>query len=99
MRYVLEVTTDTRLVKGDIITIKWGIKQGEGYSHGLVGGVKAPAFATNYFFLPFIYSKLPESDMDLPIRRGEFLTLPSVKVIEPPGLAMATMHRKRACQG
>jgi hypothetical protein len=75
MRYVLEITTDTNLEKGDTITIKWGVKQGQ------VGGVKTPAFATNYYFLPFIYSRLPESDMNLPIRRGEFLMLPSVKVV------------------
>jgi arylsulfatase A-like enzyme len=79
MRFILEVFTDTELKEGDIITIKWGADrrpQDIGSS-----GVQAPAFATNYYFLPFIYSRLPQRDRDLPIRRGEFLMLPSIKVI------------------
>ena len=33
-----------------------------------------------YFFLPFRFSKLPTLDRDLPIRTGDFYSLPNIKV-------------------
>ena len=67
MRYVLEISAEKDLKEGDVLAIRWN-------------RVKAPAFATRYFFLPFRYSRLPERDRDLPIRRGEFDLLPAIRV-------------------
>lgn len=74
MRYVLEISSDTHLQQGDVITVTWGDRSHNG------PGVSAPAFATEYYFLPFKYSLLPERDRDLPTRRGEFEHLPSIYV-------------------
>jgi len=67
MRFVLELSCDQALLTGDTITIQW--KQ-----------VQAPDYAMRYFFLPFRFSTLPKLDHDLPIRRGDFYSLPSIKV-------------------
>lgn len=67
MRFVLELSADQALRAGDTITLQW--KQ-----------VQAPDYAMRYFFLPFRFSKLPELDRDLPIRKGDFHSLPSVRV-------------------
>lgn len=74
MRYVLEISSETDLKQGDVITVTWGDRNHNG------PGVRAPAFATKYYFLPFKYSLLPKRDRDLPIRRGEFEQLPSICV-------------------
>lgn len=66
-RAVLSVTPSERLEAGDVVTIRWG-------------RAKAPPYAMHYFFLPFIMSKLPRLDRDLPIRRGEFDDLPRIRV-------------------
>jgi len=67
MRFVLELSSDHTLRAGDTITLRW--KQ-----------VQAPDYAMRYFFLPFRFSKLPELDRDLPIRKGDFHSLPSIRV-------------------
>ena len=67
MRFVLEMSPDKDLRSGDIITIRWK-------------RVQAPNYAMQYFFLPFRFSKLPELDRDLPIRTGDFYSLPSIRV-------------------
>ena len=66
-RAVLEISSSKDLQKGDIITIEWR-------------DVKAPPYAMRYLFMPFLFSKLPELDRDLPIRRGEFDDLPRIRV-------------------
>ena len=66
-RGVLEISADKALKVGDIITIEWR-------------NVKAPPYAMRYLFMPFLFSKLPELDRDLPIRRGEFDDLPRIRV-------------------
>ncbi len=67
MRFVLELSADQTLRAGDTITLGW--------RH-----VQAPDYAMRYFFLPFRFSKLPELDRDLPIRKGNFYGLPSIRV-------------------
>lgn len=67
MRYVLEVAPDQPLEAGDAITLHWRDAAG-------------PAAAMHYFFLPFVFSRLPEQDRKLPIRRGRFHDLPSIRV-------------------
>jgi hypothetical protein len=67
MRFVLELSADQTLRAGDTITLQW--KQ-----------VQTPDYAMRYFFLPFRFSKLPTLDRDLPIRKGEFYRLPSIRV-------------------
>ncbi len=66
-RYVLELSSEKDLQEGDIIRIQW--KQ-----------VSPPAYAMRYFFLPFQFSKLPDTDRDLPIRTGDFHNLPGIRV-------------------
>ena len=67
MRFVLELSPDRTLQASDTITLQW--KQ-----------VQAPDYAMRYFFLPFRFSKLPTLDRDLPIRTGDFYSLPNIKV-------------------
>lgn len=67
MRFVLELSSDRTLQAGDTVTIQWK-------------RVQAPDYAMRYFFLPFRFSKLPKLDRDLPIRTGDFYSLPSVRV-------------------
>ena len=67
MRFVLEVSCDQSLRAGDTVTLRW--KQ-----------VRAPDYAMRYFFLPFRFSKLPPLDRDLPIRTGDFYSLPNISV-------------------
>lgn len=73
-RYVLEISSDKRLRRGDIISVTWGDT-----THGSPG-VQAPALAFSYYFLPFKFSLLPKYDRDLPIRQGNFDALPSIRV-------------------
>lgn len=75
LRYVLEIYSDKDLTEGDEIIVTWGNKK-----HGSPG-VKAPVTAFSYYFLPFQYSLLPDTDPELPIRRGNYKTLPAIKVI------------------
>jgi hypothetical protein len=51
--------------------------------------VKAPPYAMRYFFMPFLFSKLPQLDRDLPIRRGEFDDLPRIRI---KGHTAASLH-------
>ncbi len=67
MRFVLELSPDQELRAGDVITIRW--KRAE-----------TPDYAMRYFFLPFRFSELPELDRDLPIRKGDFYSLPHIRV-------------------
>ncbi len=73
-RYVLEIISDNPLRKGDTLSITWGDTTWGS------PGVQAPCLAFRQFFLPFKYSLLPRYDRDLPIRRGEFEALPSIRV-------------------
>ena len=73
-RYVLEIISDKRLRKGDIISVTWG-----NTTYGSPG-VQAPALAFSYYFFPFKFSLLPEYDRDLPIRQGDFDALPRIRV-------------------
>jgi len=66
-RAVLEVKTNKDLKAGDVITLTWH-------------DVSAPPYAMNYLFMPFIFSKLPKLDRDLPIKKGEFDHLPRIRV-------------------
>lgn len=66
-RGVLEISASEELREGDVIEIQWK-------------DVKAPSYAMRYLFMPFLFSKLPELDRDLPIRRGEFDDLPRIRV-------------------
>jgi hypothetical protein len=66
-RGVLEISAGEELREGDVIEVRWRT-------------VKAPSYAMRYLFLPFLFSKLPELDRDLPIRRGEFDDLPRIRV-------------------
>ncbi len=67
MRFVLELSPDKDLQAGDIITVQWK-------------DVEAPDYAMRYFFLPFCFSELPDLDRDLPIRKGDFYSLPIIRV-------------------
>lgn len=66
-RAVLELRADQELDQGDIITVHWR-------------NVRAPAYAMRYFFMAFRFSALPKLDRDLPIRKGEFDKLPSIRI-------------------
>ncbi len=66
-RSVLEISSGKELKEGDVIEIRWR-------------NVKAPSYAMRYLFMPFLFSKLPELDRDLPIRRGEFDDLPRIRI-------------------
>ena len=66
-RGVLEISASEELKEGDVIEIQWR-------------NVKAPSYAMRYLFMPFLFSKLPELDRDLPIRRGEFDDLPRIRI-------------------
>jgi len=66
-RSVLEISAGEGLKEGDVIEIQWR-------------NVKAPSYAMRYLFMPFLFSKLPELDRDLPIRRGEFDDLPRIRI-------------------
>lgn len=74
MRFVLEIASDTDLKAGDEILISWGDRrQGS-------PGTQSPVSAMDYHFFPFKFSRLPEYDPALPIRRQEFELLPTVRV-------------------
>lgn len=73
MRFVLEISADEELQPGDTVTVQWG------NSHRK-DGVEPPPYAASYFFLPFRFSRLPREDYQLPIRRGNFRALPTVRV-------------------
>lgn len=73
-RYVLEVSAETPLPAGTVITITWGERRYGG------AGVRAPALAFCYYFLPFLFSRLPRWDRDLPVRSGDFDDLPAIRV-------------------
>ena len=66
-RSVLEISSREGLKEGDVIEIQWR-------------NVKAPSYAMRYLFMPFLFSKLPQLDRDLPIRRGEFDDLPRIRI-------------------
>ena len=66
-RSVLEISAGEGLKEGDVIEIQWR-------------NVKAPSYAMCYLFMPFRFSKLPQLDRDLPIRRGEFDDLPRIRI-------------------
>ena len=66
-RSVLEISASEELESGDVIKVQWK-------------NVKAPSYAMRYLFLPFLFSRLPELDLDLPIRRGEFDDLPRIRI-------------------
>jgi hypothetical protein len=66
-RSVLEISADQELREGDVVEIHWK-------------NVAAPSYAMRYFFMPFLFSNLPELDRDLPIRRGEFDDLPRIRI-------------------
>lgn len=76
MRYAMEVSSDADLQEGDIISIRWS-------------NVKTPTYSMQYFFLPFRFSLLPEKDRDLPIRRGGFSQLPSIRIC---GRSAVSLH-------
>jgi len=76
MRFVLELSSESDLQEGDVINIRWE-------------RVQAPDYAMRYFFLPFRFERLPALDRYLPIRRGEFYSLPSIKV---KGHSAAYLH-------
>lgn len=74
LRYVLELTGDGDLHQGDTIVIAWGDpRRGS-------PGAGTPAAGMNYFFMPFQFDRLPEHDGELPIRRGEYRSLPCIRV-------------------
>jgi hypothetical protein len=75
-RSALEISTSAGLKKGDVIRIQWR-------------NVKAPSYAMCYLFMPFLFSRLPQLDRDLPIRRGEFDDLPRVRI---KGHTAACLH-------
>jgi len=75
-RSVLEISSREGLKEGDVIEIRWK-------------NVKAPPYAMRYFFMPFLFSKLPQLDRDLPIRRGEFDDLPRIRI---KGHTAASLH-------
>ena len=66
-RSVLEISASEGLKEGDVIEIQWR-------------NAKAPSYAMCYLFMPFRFSKLPQLDRDLPIRRGEFDDLPRIRI-------------------
>jgi len=67
MRYVLEIAPSADLEEGDTVTVRWE-------------NATAPSYAARYFFLPFLFSRLPEHDFELPNRQGRFDDLPWVRV-------------------
>lgn len=75
-RSVLEISAGEGLLEGDVVEIQWR-------------NVKAPPYAMCYLFMPFRFSKLPQLDRDLPIRRGEFDDLPRIRV---KGHTAASLH-------
>jgi Protein of unknown function (DUF3604) len=73
-RYVLELSANKKLQKGDTITIIWGDTTWKS------PGVGSPGVAMDYYFLPVRYSRLPRYDRDLPSRQGKYGQLPSIRV-------------------
>jgi hypothetical protein len=67
MRCVLEISASEGLRESDVIEIAWK-------------NVHAPSYAMRYHFMAFRFSKLPALDRDLPIRRGEYDDLPSIRI-------------------
>jgi hypothetical protein len=67
MRYVLEISASEGLKEGDTITVRWT-------------NATTPLLATHYFFLPFLFSRLPQHDRELPIRQSRYTDLPSIRV-------------------
>jgi len=73
-RYVLEAWGDQPLRKGDTVTITYGDTRWGS------PGAQASALALPFYFLPFLFSRLPRYDRDLPTRQGDFDALPCVRV-------------------
>ncbi|MCA1808809.1 MAG: DUF3604 domain-containing protein [Kiritimatiellia bacterium] len=89
-RYLLEIKTNRPLRRGDRITLAWGDRTWGS------PGVRAPAMALTYYFLPFKFSRLPVSDASLPIRQGNFEALPAIRVTGQPAASLHCAGRPLA---